>query len=71
MPERMGRDFAELVASEFESALARDPQLVVEPLLQVAVVGEAGELVGDGELAGELDGLDLSVMPAVATCCRF
>lgn len=25
MPERMGRDFAELVASEFESALARDP----------------------------------------------
>jgi len=29
MPERMGRDFAELVASEFESALARDPQLDV------------------------------------------
>lgn len=27
MPERMGRDFAELVAAEFESALARDPQL--------------------------------------------
>jgi signal transduction histidine kinase len=27
MPERMGRDFAELVASEFEAALARDPQL--------------------------------------------
>ena len=27
MPERMGRDFAELVASEFESALAREPQL--------------------------------------------
>jgi signal transduction histidine kinase len=27
MPERMGRDFAELVASEFESALARDPNL--------------------------------------------
>jgi hypothetical protein len=27
MPERMGRDFAELVASDFESALARDPQL--------------------------------------------
>lgn len=27
MPERMGRDFAELVASEFESALSRDPQL--------------------------------------------
>ncbi len=27
MPERMGRDFAELVASEFESALARDPRL--------------------------------------------
>jgi HAMP domain-containing protein len=27
MPEQMGRDFAELVASEFESALARDPQL--------------------------------------------
>jgi signal transduction histidine kinase len=27
MPERMGRDFAELVASEFESALARDPKL--------------------------------------------
>jgi two-component system OmpR family sensor kinase len=27
MPERMGRDFAELVASEFESAIARDPQL--------------------------------------------
>jgi two-component system sensor histidine kinase BaeS len=26
MPERMGRDFAELVASEFESALQRDPQ---------------------------------------------
>jgi signal transduction histidine kinase len=27
MPERMGRDFAELVASDFESALAQDPQL--------------------------------------------
>ena len=27
MPERMGRDFAELVASDFESALARDPKL--------------------------------------------
>src|SRR5688572_14043237 len=27
MPERMGRDFAELVASEFEAALARDPDL--------------------------------------------
>jgi len=27
MPERMGRDFAELVASEFEAALTRDPQL--------------------------------------------
>src|ERR671913_1805031 len=27
MPERMGRDFAELVASEFESALARNPEL--------------------------------------------
>jgi signal transduction histidine kinase len=27
MPERMGRDFAELVASEFEAALVRDPQL--------------------------------------------
>ena len=27
MPERMGRDFADLVASEFEAALAREPQL--------------------------------------------
>ena len=27
MPARMGRDFAELVASDFESALAQDPQL--------------------------------------------
>jgi len=27
MPERMGRDFAELVASEFEAALERDPKL--------------------------------------------
>ena len=27
MPERMGRDFAELVASEFEAELARNPQL--------------------------------------------
>ncbi len=27
MPERMGRDFAELVASEFEASLARDPTL--------------------------------------------
>ena len=27
MPERMGRDFAELVAAEFEAALSRDPQL--------------------------------------------
>jgi signal transduction histidine kinase len=27
MPERMGRDFAELVASEFEAALARDSKL--------------------------------------------
>ncbi|MGE0864308.1 MAG: sensor histidine kinase [Vicinamibacterales bacterium] len=30
MPERMGRDFAELVASEFESALAADPALDLE-----------------------------------------
>jgi signal transduction histidine kinase len=29
MPERMGRDFAELVASEFEAALAREPDLDV------------------------------------------
>ena len=27
MPERMGRDFAQFVASEFEGALARDPEL--------------------------------------------
>src|SRR5687768_15536100 len=27
MPARMGRDFAELVAAEFEAALSRDPQL--------------------------------------------
>ena len=27
MPERMGRDFAELIAAEFEAELARDPQL--------------------------------------------
>lgn len=27
MPERMGRDFAELVAAEFESELERDPQI--------------------------------------------
>ncbi len=30
MPERMGRDFVELVASEFESALTRDPALDLE-----------------------------------------
>lgn len=30
MPERMGRDFAELVASEFESALTSDPALDLE-----------------------------------------
>lgn len=30
MPERMGRDFAELVASDFESALTRDPALDLE-----------------------------------------
>lgn len=30
MPERMGRDFAELVASEFEAALARDPAIDLE-----------------------------------------
>jgi two-component system OmpR family sensor kinase len=30
MPERMGRDFAELVASEFESALTQDPVLDLE-----------------------------------------
>ncbi len=30
MPERMGRDFAELVASDFESALARDSALDLE-----------------------------------------
>jgi signal transduction histidine kinase len=29
MPERMGRDFAELVASEFEAALAREPDLAL------------------------------------------
>jgi len=30
MPERMGRDFAELVAADFEAALARDPALDLE-----------------------------------------
>src|SRR5262245_3995061 len=30
MPERAGRDFAELVASELESALQRDPALDLE-----------------------------------------
>ena len=30
MPERMGRDFAELVASEFEAAVARDPAIDLE-----------------------------------------
>jgi signal transduction histidine kinase len=30
MPERMGRDFAELVASELESALAQDPAVDLE-----------------------------------------
>jgi two-component system OmpR family sensor kinase len=30
MPARMGRDFAELVASEFEAALVRDPALDLE-----------------------------------------
>lgn len=30
MPERMGRDFAELVASDFESALAQDPAVDLE-----------------------------------------
>lgn len=30
MPERMGRDFAELVASDFESALATEPALDLE-----------------------------------------
>ena len=30
MPERMGRDFAELVASEFEAAIARDPAIDLE-----------------------------------------
>jgi signal transduction histidine kinase len=30
MPERMGRDFAELVASEFEGAIQRDPSLDLE-----------------------------------------
>lgn len=30
MPERMGRDFAELVASEFESALTREPSIDLE-----------------------------------------
>jgi two-component system OmpR family sensor kinase len=30
MPERMGRDFAELVASEFEAAIARDPAVDLE-----------------------------------------
>jgi signal transduction histidine kinase len=30
LPERMGRDFAELVATEFEGALAKDPSLDLE-----------------------------------------
>jgi signal transduction histidine kinase len=37
MPERMGRDFAELVASEFEAALARDPALDVRAYAQARV----------------------------------
>ncbi len=38
MPERMGRDFAELVASEFEGALQRDPSLDLEQYARKRVV---------------------------------
>lgn len=38
LPERMGRDFAELVAAEFESALARDPSLNLEDYARKRVV---------------------------------
>jgi signal transduction histidine kinase len=37
MPERMGRDFAELVASEFESVLARDPNIDLHAYAQKRV----------------------------------
>ena len=37
MPERMGRDFAELVANELESALARNPQLDLRAYAQQRV----------------------------------
>ncbi len=38
MPERMGRDFAELVASEFEGALQRDPSMDLEQFAKQRVV---------------------------------
>jgi signal transduction histidine kinase len=38
MPERMGRDFAELVASEFEGALQREPTLDLEAYARQRVV---------------------------------
>ena len=38
MPERMGRDFAELVASEFEGAMQRDPSLDLEQYAKKRVV---------------------------------
>ena len=37
MPERMGRDFAELVASEFRAALTRDPELDLRAYAQQRV----------------------------------
>jgi two-component system sensor histidine kinase BaeS len=37
MPERMGRDFAELVAAELEGALARDPALDLDAYAQKRV----------------------------------
>ncbi|MEO8682004.1 MAG: HAMP domain-containing sensor histidine kinase [Vicinamibacterales bacterium] len=38
MPERMGRDFAELIANEFEAVLAREPNIDLEAYAKKRVV---------------------------------
>ena len=50
MPERMGRDFAELVASEFEAALARDPKLDLRAYARASRQGAASS--GRDHLSG-------------------
>lgn len=65
MPARMGRDFAELIASEFEATLSRDPQIDLEAYAKKRVLElhrPAVVIFADGRIVAPPD-VPLSVLP--------